>query len=175
MPSLKRWLFCETPGQKPLNSRLCHFKWNLVWSDPIWCLEISRELNTKVTKNLWGWVYGVRPDSWFGGLNKNGLHRFIFLNIWSPVGGTVQEGMEGVTLLDEVCHWGGFYSPFPCPSLLAFSALWLWIKLEVLSYACLPAAMQTVTGCHLLKLTPLNLFFFNLLWSWLPFTTIKKK
>jgi hypothetical protein len=40
-----------------------------------------------------------------GGLNENGLHRLIFLNIWSPVSGTVWECLGGLTLLVDVCHW----------------------------------------------------------------------
>lgn len=55
---------------------------------------MSRELRTKVIKNLWGWVYGWRPDSWFGCLNKNGLRRLIFLNTWSPDGSAIWEGYK---------------------------------------------------------------------------------
>jgi hypothetical protein len=28
------------------------------------------------------------------------------LNSWSPVSGTVWEGLEGVALLEKICHWG---------------------------------------------------------------------
>jgi hypothetical protein len=31
--------------------------------------------------------------------------RLIYLNTWSSVGGTLWEGLEGVALLEEVCHW----------------------------------------------------------------------
>ena len=31
----------------------------------------------------------------------------IHLNTWSPVGGTIGEGLGGVALSEEVCHWGG--------------------------------------------------------------------
>ena len=30
----------------------------------------------------------------------------LCLNTWSPVGETVREGLGGVALLEEVCHWG---------------------------------------------------------------------
>jgi hypothetical protein len=36
----------------------------------------------------------------------NGSHRLIYLNTCPPVGGTVWEGLGGVALLEEVCHWG---------------------------------------------------------------------
>jgi hypothetical protein len=39
-------------------------------------------------------------------LNENGPHRFIYLSAWSSVGGTLWEGLVGVALLEEVCHWG---------------------------------------------------------------------
>jgi len=28
------------------------------------------------------------------------------LNSWSPVGETLWEGLGGVALLEELCHWG---------------------------------------------------------------------
>jgi hypothetical protein len=33
-------------------------------------------------------------------------HRLICLNTWSSIGGIVWEGLGGVDLLEEVCHWG---------------------------------------------------------------------
>jgi hypothetical protein len=30
----------------------------------------------------------------------------IYLNTWSPVSGTISEGLRSVALLAEVCHWG---------------------------------------------------------------------
>lgn len=33
-----------------------------------------------------------------GDLNENGPHKLIYSNAWSPVGGSVQEGLEGVDL-----------------------------------------------------------------------------
>lgn len=35
-------------------------------------------------------------------LNENVLHRFMYLNIWFPVGKAVWRGFEA--LLEEVCH-----------------------------------------------------------------------
>jgi hypothetical protein len=39
-----------------------------------------------------------------GGFNEHGPHRLICLNAWSPVSGTVWEGLRGVALLEEMCH-----------------------------------------------------------------------
>jgi hypothetical protein len=30
----------------------------------------------------------------------------IYLNAWSPVGGTVWEGLGDVALFEEICDWG---------------------------------------------------------------------
>lgn len=39
-------------------------------------------------------------------LNENILHRLMSLNVQSPVGTTVWEGLAGMVLLEGVCHWG---------------------------------------------------------------------
>lgn len=36
----------------------------------------------------------------------NSPHRLICLNVWSLVAGIVWEGVGGVVLLEEECHWG---------------------------------------------------------------------
>ena len=36
----------------------------------------------------------------YGGLTENGLCRLIYLNVWSPMVGTVWKGLGGVALLD---------------------------------------------------------------------------
>lgn len=41
-----------------------------------------------------------------GGLNESGPCRLVHLHASVPVSQTVQEGLEGVALL-EMCHWGG--------------------------------------------------------------------
>ena len=41
-----------------------------------------------------------------GCLNENGSHRLLCLDAWSPVKGTVWEGLGGVALLEEVCYRG---------------------------------------------------------------------
>jgi len=38
-------------------------------------------------------------------LNKNSPYRLIYLNVWSPPGGTFWKGLGYVILLEEVCHW----------------------------------------------------------------------
>lgn len=42
----------------------------------------------------------------YGSFNENGPHWLVYLNTWFPVGGTVWLGLEGVTFLEEMCHWG---------------------------------------------------------------------
>lgn len=37
------------------------------------------------------------------GLNENESRRSIYLQYWSPVGGSISEGLVGVALLKEVC------------------------------------------------------------------------
>lgn len=37
--------------------------------------------------------------------NENGPHRLIVLGVLSPASGTTWEGLEGVVLLEKVCHW----------------------------------------------------------------------
>lgn len=41
------------------------------------------------------------------GLNKNDPHRFICLNTWSPVAGTIWKGLGGVALMEQICHRAG--------------------------------------------------------------------
>jgi hypothetical protein len=38
-------------------------------------------------------------------LNENGSHRFMCLNVWSPVARTAWERLGGMVLVEEVCHW----------------------------------------------------------------------
>lgn len=44
----------------------------------------------------------ITQEALCGILIENGLHRGIYPNVQSTVGGTVQEGVEGVALLDEM-------------------------------------------------------------------------
>ena len=39
------------------------------------------------------------------GLNKNDPHKHIYLIVWSLGSGTTWEGLGGVALLEEMCHW----------------------------------------------------------------------
>lgn len=40
-------------------------------------------------------------------LNENPPLWLTYLNVWSPVVGTVWEGLEGVAFEKKVSHWGG--------------------------------------------------------------------
>ena len=66
---------------------------------------------------------------------------------WSPVGGTVWEGLRGVALLEKVCHWGQAWR-FQKPTLFPDVSFYLMFVDEDVSsqllhqcYPCLPAAM----------------------------------
>lgn len=50
------------------------------------------------------WLGGYLQEC--GGLNAKDPHRLIFLNIWSPTGGPIWEGLGGMALSKEVWHWG---------------------------------------------------------------------
>lgn len=39
-------------------------------------------------------------------VGQNGSHRLMCLSTWFPVGGTVEERLGSVTLLEEICHLG---------------------------------------------------------------------
>jgi hypothetical protein len=47
---------------------------------------------------------GIQRITICGGLNEP--HRFIYLNAWSAAGRTIWEGLRGVALLEEECHYG---------------------------------------------------------------------
>lgn len=62
------------------------------------------QINTFYTK-IWSQAYrGQGVDC--GGLTENDSQRLTDLNTWLSVGRTIPEGLGGVTLLEEVYHWG---------------------------------------------------------------------
>lgn len=73
----------------------------------------------------------------YGGLNENGLTGSLCVYPWSPVAGTVGEGLGGVALLEEVCNGVGFEaSKLPAiPTAHSASCLWPWMSAPAL---CLP-------------------------------------
>jgi hypothetical protein len=75
-----------------------------------------------------------------GGLSEDASLKFICLNAWASVSGTVWEGLGGVALLEEVCHWRWALSfPKPCQA-------------QFLPLSWLPAACGS--GCNLLATAP---------------------
>lgn len=71
-------------------------------------------------------------DSWTPGLlgwfDENDSHRLTYLNALVKVGVSVWEGLGGVSLSKEVCHWGwcwGFKNPHHLQLALFRSALCL--------------------------------------------------
>ena len=43
----------------------------------------------------------------YGGVNENDPHNLMYLSAWVPISGTVWEGLGGVALWEELCHWDG--------------------------------------------------------------------
>lgn len=39
-------------------------------------------------------------------LSENGAHGHICLSVWLLANGTLWEGLKGMALLKELCHWG---------------------------------------------------------------------
>ena len=83
-------------------------------------------------------------------------HRLVYLNAWFPAGRTVWEGLGGVALLKEVCHWAcvGFEVPvsFSPPPIYGPS---VGCQLLLQCHGCLPIAVLPVTvdkGFNSLKL-----------------------
>lgn len=67
---------------------------------PEWFITVTeRKLEHKETSVFLGSTLGQ-----CSGLNKNGPQRLMYLNTWSPVSGSVWEGLGGGSLLEEVCH-----------------------------------------------------------------------
>ena len=42
----------------------------------------------------------------YGSLNELDPRRMMHFHVWLSAGGLLQEGLGGVVLLEEVCHWG---------------------------------------------------------------------
>ena len=64
------------------------------------------------------------------GLDINGLNRLLYLNTWSPVTGSVWEGLGGVALLEEGVLLGvdGELSEVHAIPGMSF-VLYLWAKM----------------------------------------------
>lgn len=66
----------------------------------------------------------VDVSAWveLGSLDENGPYRLMYFNIWFSAGLTIRERLEGMVLLEEVCHWERTLRllklmPFPVNSL----------------------------------------------------------
>lgn len=97
-----------------------------------------------------------------GGLNKNGPHRLVYLNIWSPVGEAVWERLGGVQRFQKTTPFPLFLSLLcGCVSQDVRSLLLLQGRSCLPAYL-LPAAMFPIIGVldpNLLELEALNKLF----------------
>ena len=67
----------------------------------------------------WHVLNRVKQINSCSALNGNGARRLICLNVWLPLGGTIWEGLKGMSL-KWVCHWeqaSSFKSPLPVSSV----------------------------------------------------------
>ena len=63
------------------------------------CISEMKRNNSSSNNNTSNSIWFIRRC----GLNGNGPHKLIYMNAWSPVGGTIWVGLGGVALLEEVC------------------------------------------------------------------------
>lgn len=66
---------------------------NVHFNQTQWCIPIILAL------------WRRRQKGHYGGLNENCPHVLIYLNAWSPVGGSIWERLGGVASLEEVCYY----------------------------------------------------------------------
>lgn len=95
----------------------------------------TNAIDAKETKKGSGpfWVsLDLSEKSYCGGLDEM-LHISLWhLKTWSPVGGTVWEGLGVMVLLARVCHWGWAYSfKSPCHSQCALFTSCLRLRCEL--------------------------------------------
>lgn len=65
----------------------------------------------------------------WGSLKENGSHGLLCLNDWSPVSGTIWEGLGGMTLLECIIEGGVDTSKAHARHSVFFFARWLWIMM----------------------------------------------
>ena len=93
-------------------------------------------------------VYECVVHTLCGGYNEKVFHWLTELTAWSPAGGTVWEGLGGMALLEEVCHWRWvlrFQKPmlFHLALFASLSASHLWIRCKL--SATIPAPRLPAT------------------------------
>lgn len=101
----------ELPGARKLKEEILIKTWEHSHSDP---LLQSRVKNISVINacvcGTWLWscrelVQRCHQDQEKLGLLE-GKTLIIYIDTWFPVDGTIWEGLGGVALLEELCHWG---------------------------------------------------------------------
>lgn len=105
---------------------------------------------------------------------------FIYLNAWSPLTGSVWEGLGGVARLEEVCQWECLWS-FKSPSHPIGSLCLVVVISKRNSNYCfntMPACWPVLppwSRTQTLELLNPNKLSCKFLWSWCFFTVVEKK
>lgn len=127
---------------------------------------------------------------WWSIWKKNGSRRLVHLNSCSTVGEIVWEGLKGVALLEEVCHWGWALSFKKPMSFLVSSSLSLHVPASLCSVVIVSTCKLSATApesfCHAphhsghgltlwnYKRSPNYMLIFMFPWLWCLFTAIEK-
>ena len=95
----------------------------------------------------------------------SGAHKLIYLK--STFGGTAWEGLGGVALLEEVCHWGGFWDfkwllTFP----MRYHKSFFCSKIKKWALNCCSSHTSVIDLNPLTLQSQPNTFFYKFLWSW---------
>lgn len=104
------------------------------------------------------------------------------MNTWSPVDGTIWEGLGFMTTLELVCHWGQAFEVLKyytisrsCP-LVLLDQMWApSCYASTILHPCCLAPHHDGLGLTLWNCEPqINSVLFKLSWSWHLITAIKK-
>jgi hypothetical protein len=132
-------------------------------------------MSSQWSRLVLGWGSCLHIAGW-GGLNGNGPHKLIYLNVWSPIGETIWEELWDAVLLEEVYNWAwGLKRPGQA-QIFSFSGSHLPIGISAFSYCSWAMPAYCRTPCHANHgLCLWNAFFYKMHWSWCFFTAMQQK